>query len=110
MSVIIRLGIELCKLVPFITLWFKTLLPPIFRDLRERPAKPTDTSETKRKEDGESSERCGECRRLLDDPDLKMFTGDSNDAVSVNLAYLRKRRWNTLNLGRVLKERNVEHR
>ena len=52
------------------------------RDLRERPQKPTDTTETKRKEEGESSERCRECRRLLDDPDLKMFTGDSNDAVS----------------------------
>ena len=28
------------------------------------------------------SERCGECRRLLNDPDLRMFGGDPDDAVS----------------------------
>lgn len=27
-------------------------------------------------------QRCPECRQLVDDPDFKIFSGDSNDAVS----------------------------
>lgn len=31
-------------------------------------------------------ERCTECLRYMDDPDLKLFPGDSDDAVGVSLA------------------------
>jgi len=29
--------------------------------------------------------RCNQCRQLLDDPDLRLFPGDSCDAVSFNI-------------------------
>lgn len=37
-------------------------------------------------------QRCRECRQLLDDADLKMFTGDPEDAVR-NSAILLSRQW-----------------
>ena len=37
--------------------------------------------ETKKNGDNDDNERCWECRRLLSDPDLKMFGGDPDDAV-----------------------------
>ena len=61
------------------------------RELRERPEKPVDTpKETKTTGDSDDNERCWECRRLLNDPDLKMFGGDPDDAVCIF-------NWQTLN-------------
>ena len=52
------------------------------RELRERPEKPVETpKEAKTTGDSDDNERCWECRRLLNDPDLKMFGGDPDDAV-----------------------------
>jgi hypothetical protein len=32
-------------------------------------------------------ERCNECLKYMNDPDLKLFPGDSEDAVSVSLKH-----------------------
>lgn len=33
-------------------------------------------------------ERCKECRQILGDPDLKIFTGDSDKSVSYHQTYI----------------------
>ncbi len=54
------------------------------RTLRDRPEKP-EVIKNAKKETGsklkEEPQRCNQCRQMMDDPDLKMFIGDPEDAV-----------------------------
>ncbi|XP_064649332.1 DNA (cytosine-5)-methyltransferase PliMCI-like isoform X1 [Lineus longissimus] len=49
------------------------------RDLRPRPEKEDETTAVKMVKDVPI--KCNQCRQLLDDPDLKLFPGDSEEAV-----------------------------
>jgi hypothetical protein len=31
--------------------------------------------------------KCNQCRQILDDPDLKLFPGDSEEAVSISFVF-----------------------
>ncbi len=54
------------------------------RNLRERPEK-VEVKKDPKKEIGaklkEEPQRCNQCRQMMDDPDLKVFIGDPEDAV-----------------------------
>ncbi len=66
-----------CWNVSFCSSNRRTAISHFFRDLRERPEKPV----VPVKEAKEDDERCFECRMRLNDPDLKMHHGDSDEAV-----------------------------
>ena len=51
------------------------------RELRRRPEEDIKTETSGSAKEKAPPVKCRDCKQLLDDPDLKMFAGDSADAV-----------------------------
>ena len=68
---------EICKI------YLNILLLILCRELRPRPEKVAEEIKVEGKTEPKIPTKCRECKQLLDNPDLKMFIGDPEDAVSI---------------------------